>query len=123
MYLSRSLSSKRLTESEIVVDKAYWSDKPSKILSRYTLSEETLLHMYQRVSTLYVPTCPLSLNKCNSSELSNAAALSPFGNITWSMSVSKHDNTLKCGKIHRYSDIPHPTILGPISNTCPDVYE
>ena len=47
----------------------------------------------------------LSLNKCNSSELSNAAAISPFRNITWPTSFSRHDNTLKCGKIHCYNDI------------------
>ena len=41
---------------------------------------------------------PLSLNKCSSSELLNAAPLSPFRNITWPTSVSRHDNTLKGGK-------------------------
>ena len=42
-----------------------------------------------------------SFNKCNRSELSNVAAISPFRHITWPMSVSIHDN----GKIHRYNDI------------------
>ena len=58
--------------------------------------------------TLYVgmaPTRPLSLKKCNGSELSNAAAISPFRNITWPTSVSIHDKTLKGGKIHRYNDM------------------
>ena len=51
------------------------------------------------------PTRPLSLKKCNSSELSNAAAISPFRNITWPTSVSIPDKTLKGGKIHRYNDM------------------
>ena len=53
------------------------------------------------------PTRPLSLNvnKCNSSELANPAAISPFRNITWPTSVSRHDNTLKADKKHRYNDI------------------
>ena len=50
-------------------------------------------------------TRPLSLNKYNGSELSNAAAIRPFRNITWPTSVSRHDNTLKGSKIHRYNDI------------------
>ena len=61
-----------------------------------------------RLSNFYVgmpPTCPLSLNNCNSSELSNTAAISPFRNIKWPTSISRHDNTLKGGKIHRYNDI------------------
>ena len=48
---------------------------------------------------------PLSLKKCNGSELSNAAAMSPFRHITWPTSVSIHDKTLKGGKIHRYNDM------------------
>ena len=40
---------------------------------------------------------PISLNKCNSSELSNAAVISPFRQITWSTSVSIHDKTLEVG--------------------------
>ena len=51
------------------------------------------------------PTRPLSLNKCNGSELANVAAITPFRNITWPKSVSKHDNTLKSDKIHCYNDI------------------
>ena len=51
------------------------------------------------------PTRPLSLKKCNGSELSNAVAISPFRNITWPTSVSIHDKTLKGGKIHRYNKI------------------
>ena len=43
--------------------------------------------------------------KHNCSELSNAAAMSPFRHITWPTSVSIHDKTLKGGKIHRYNDI------------------
>ena len=52
-----------------------------------------------------VGTCPLSLNKCNVSQLSNRAAVSSFRTITWLTSVSRHDDTLKSGNIHRYSDI------------------
>ena len=73
---------------------------------------------YQRVSRLYVgmaPTCPLSLNKCNSSELLNAAALSPFRHITWPTSVSIHDNTFKGGKIQLYNDIICEIAKTPIS--------
>ena len=58
--------------------------------------------------TLYVgmvPTHPLSLNKCNGSELSNTAAISPFRHITWPTSVSIHNDTLKGGKLHCYSNI------------------
>ena len=51
------------------------------------------------------PTHPLSLNKCNGSELSNEAPISSFRHITWPTNVSIHDNTLKGGKIHRYNDI------------------
>ena len=61
--------------------------------------------MVIRVSRLNVGMAPTSLNKYNSSELSNGAAISPFRNITWPMSVSRHDNTLKGSKIHRYNDI------------------
>ena len=62
----------------------------------------------ESVDSLYVgmaPTRPLSLKKCNGSELSNVAAISPFRNITWPTSVSIHDKTLKGGKIHRYNDM------------------
>ena len=41
--------------------------------------------------------------KCNSSEIPNAAPISPFRNITWPTSVSRHANTLKGAKIHRYN--------------------
>ena len=51
------------------------------------------------------PTRPLSLIKCNGSELSNATAISPFRHITWPTSVSIHDKTLEAGKIHRYNDM------------------
>ena len=51
------------------------------------------------------PTRPLSLKKCNGSELSNAAAINPFRNITWPTSASIHDKALKGGKIHRYNDM------------------
>ena len=51
------------------------------------------------------PTRPLSLKKSNGSELSNAAAISPFRNITWPTNVCIHDKTLKGGKIHRYNDM------------------
>ena len=44
-------------------------------------------------------------NKCNGSELSNAAAISAFRSITWPTSVSIHNKTLKGGKIHRYNDM------------------
>ena len=60
------------------------------------------------IPTLYVgmaPTRPLSLNKYDGAELSNAASISPSRNITWPTSVSRHDNTLKGSKIHRYNDI------------------
>ena len=57
------------------------------------------------------PTRPLSLNKCNGSELSNAVALSPFRNITWPTSVSIHNTTLKGGKIHRFNDIREPQFV------------
>ena len=52
-------------------------------------------------------TRPLSLNKCNGSELSNAAptCISPFRKIMWLTSVSRHNNTLKGAKIHFYNDI------------------
>ena len=43
--------------------------------------------------------------KCNGSELSNAAATSPFRHIRWPTSVSIHGKTLKGGKIDRYNDI------------------
>ena len=46
-----------------------------------------------------------SLNKCNDSELSNAAVIGPFRNITWPTSVSRYNNTLKCGKVQGYNDI------------------
>ena len=68
----------------------------------------------------------LSLNKCNSSELSNSAAISLFRSITWPTSVSRHDNTLKGGKIHCYNDIreiaktpnsPTSSVNKPISQT------
>ena len=67
--------------------------------------------------TLYVgmaSTRPLSLNKCNSSEFSNAAAIRHFRHIMWPTSVSIHDNTLKGGKIHCYNDI-HEIAKTPIS--------
>ena len=51
------------------------------------------------------PTRPLSLNKCNGSELLNPAAISPFRNITWPTSISRHDNTLKGDRKHSYNDI------------------
>ena len=44
---------------------------------------------------------PIKPNKSNGSELSNAAAMSPFRHLTWTTSVSIHDKTLKGGKIHR----------------------
>ena len=44
------------------------------------------------------------INKCNSSELSNTAAISHFRHVTWPTSVSIHNNTLKGGKIHCYND-------------------
>ena len=54
-----------------------------------------------------VPTCPLSPNKCNGSELPNAGAMNSVRHITWPTSVSIYDKTLKGGKIHvhRYNDI------------------
>ena len=63
---------------------------------------------YRVSETLYVgiaPTRPLSLNKCNGSEVSNEAAISPFRYITWPTSVSMHDKTLKGSKIHRCNDM------------------
>ena len=51
------------------------------------------------------PTRPLSLNKYDGAELSNAAAMGPFRYITWPTTVFRHDNTLKGSKIHRYNDI------------------
>ena len=51
------------------------------------------------------PDTPIKPNKCNGSEPSNMAAISPFRNITWPTSVSIHDNSLKGDKIHRYKDI------------------
>ena len=47
---------------------------------------------------------PLSLNKCNRSELLNADVLSLFKQTTCSASASIHSNTLKVCKIHSYSD-------------------
>ena len=47
----------------------------------------------------------MPINNCNVSEISNAAAISPFRNITWPTIVYRHDNTLKGGKIHHYNDI------------------
>ena len=56
---------------------------------------------------------PISLNKCNGSELWNAAA-----HITWPTSDSTHDKTLKGGKIHRYSEIAKtPISLSSSSNS------
>ena len=48
-------------------------------------------------------TRPLSLNKHNGSELSNAALLSLFRHTACSTGVSIHSKTLKVGKIHRYN--------------------
>ena len=61
---------------------------------------------------------PINLNKCNGSELSNTVAISPFRNITciWPTSVSRHDNTLKGGKVHCYNYI-HEIAKTPISST------
>ena len=47
----------------------------------------------------------ISLNKRNSSELPNTAAISPFGHITWPTSVSIHDRTLKGGNTMTYVKI------------------
>ena len=69
----------------------------------------TLQYMYnvhQRVGRLYVgmaPTRPLSLNKNDDSELSNAAVLSLFRCTACSTSVFLHGKTLKVGKIHCYN--------------------
>ena len=65
------------------------------------------------------PTRPLSHNKYNVSEISNAAAKSPFRHITWPTSVSRHDNTLKGSKIHRYNDIREiaKTLISPPSSS------
>ena len=60
-------------------------------------------------------TRPLSLNKCNSSEFSNAVAISHFRHIMWPASVSIHDNTLKGGS---YNDI-HEIAKTPISPSPP----
>ena len=46
-----------------------------------------------------------TINKCNGSELSNTAAISPLRNTTWPTSVSRHDNTLKGDRKHRYNGI------------------
>ena len=44
---------------------------------------------------------------CRDGELPNAAA---FGHMTWPMSVSIHDETLKDGKIYCYNDFHIPSI-------------
>ena len=70
--------------------------------------------------TLYVgmaSTQPLSLNKCNSSEFSNAGAISHFRHIMWPTSVSIHDNTLKGGKIHCYIHEIAKTPISPSSSS------
>ena len=58
------------------------------------------------------------LNKSNGSELSNAAAMSPFRYITWTTSVSIRDKALKGGKIHRYNGIREiaKTLISPSSS-------
>ena len=73
----------------------------------------------QRVGRLsYVgmtPThAPISLNIQNCSKLPNAAVISLFRHITWSRSSSVPDNSLKVGKIIRYSDT-RKTAKTPIS--------
>ena len=81
----------------------------------------TGVHLKRVLGRLYVgmaPTRPLSLNKSNSSELSNAAAISPFRHIMWPTSVSIDDNTLKGGKICHYNDI-HEIAKTPISPSPP----
>ena len=69
-----------------------------------SLLEHVLVHAYIRETgdSLYRDgtDTPLSLNKCNSSELSKAAAISCFRHIIWLTSVSIHNKTLKGGKIH-----------------------
>ena len=50
------------------------------------------------------PTRPLSLNKSNGSELTNADVLSLFRQTTCSASASIHYNTLKVRKIYSYSE-------------------
>ena len=44
---------------------------------------------------------------CRDGKLPNAAA---FGHMTWPMSVSIHDETLKDGKIHCYNGFHIPSI-------------
>ena len=57
---------------------------------------------------------PISLNIQNCSKLPNAAVISLFRHITWSRSSSVPDNSLKVGKITRYSDT-RKTAKTPIS--------
>ena len=54
-------------------------------------ADKEKVHIYINVGMAL--TRPLSLNKCNGSELLNTAAISPFTNITCPMSVSRHDNS------------------------------
>ena len=67
------------------------------------------VHVYQRVGILYIgmaSTCPICLNKCIGSELSNVAAISLLDTyITWPTSASIHNRTPRGGKIHCYNDI------------------
>ena len=68
------------------------------------------VHVYigTRVGRLYVgmlPTHPLTFNKRNGSELLNARVISLLRPIIWPTRVSKHDKTLKVGKIDRYSHV------------------
>ena len=62
-----------------------------------------VLHLHIRVGRLYVRMAP----KCQA--LTNATAQNSqtqqLGHMTWSTSVSIHDNTRKDGKIHHYNDI------------------
>ena len=91
------------------VDSEHFKEKKKTSAPKSPTTKGTYT-LYQRVGrfSMYVgmaPICPLSLNKYNSSELSNAAAIWPFRHITWPTSVSTHNNTLKGGQIHCYNDI------------------
>ena len=61
------------------------------------------------------PTRPLSLNKCNSRELPNAAAISSFKHITRPTTVSIHDKTLKGAARMTYVKLLSPPLPPPPS--------
>ena len=92
------------------------SEVNSYLVANSVAPPQDLAHIRESVDSLCRDgaNTPISLNIQNCSKLPNAAVISLFRHIIWSWSSSVPDNSLKVGKITRYSDT-QKTAKTPIS--------